>query len=232
MLIPSIDLMDGRVVQLEQGTRLVFETRDVDGWLERFAAWPIVQVIDLDAAIGRGGNEALVRAICTRRACQVGGGLRTVDAVRRCLDAGAVRAIVGSALFDADGVNVEAARQFAEAVSPGSLVAAVDSRAGHVVIHGWKTPVPTSAVAAVRVLEPHVGAFLYTHVDTEGLLRGTDFDAVRAVRAATTRKVIAAGGIRSVAEIDRLHAMGVDAVVGMAVYRGLIDLTQSPCLRD
>lgn len=222
MLIPSIDLMGGRVVQLEQGERLALSSDDIDGWADRFAAFPLVQVIDLDAAMARGTNDAIVRRLCRRLACQVGGGIRTPDRAAALLDAGARRVIVGSSLFTADGVDVAAAARFAAAVPFDRLVAAVDSRGGRVVIHGWKTPVRVSAVDAVRALEPYAGAFLYTHVETEGMLAGIDMGAVRRVATATSRRVIAAGGIRSQAEIDALDRDGIDAVVGMAIYRGLI----------
>jgi phosphoribosylformimino-5-aminoimidazole carboxamide ribotide isomerase len=224
MLIPSIDLMGGRVVQLEQGERLALASDDIDGWAERFAAFPVVQVIDLDAAMGRGANDAIVRRLCGRLTCQVGGGIRTPERARAVLDAGARRVIVGSSLFTADGVDVAAASRFAGEVPRDQFIAAVDSRHGRVVIHGWKTTIPISAGEAVRQLEPFAGAFLYTHVDTEGLLGGIDMAAVRAVAAATTRPVIAAGGIRSQAEIDTLDRAGINAVVGMAIYRGLLKL--------
>jgi phosphoribosylformimino-5-aminoimidazole carboxamide ribotide isomerase len=222
MLIPSIDLMDGRVVQLEQGERLALASDDVDGWAERFSAFPLVQVIDLDAAMGRGTNDRIVRRLCQRLPCQVGGGVRTPDRASALLGAGARRIIVGSSLFDPDGVDVRAAERFAAAVPLDGLVAAVDSRGGRVVIHGWKTAVPVSATDAVRALEAYVGAFLYTHVETEGMLGGIDMNAVRAVAAATTRRLIAAGGIRSQAEVDALDHAGIDAVVGMAIYRGIL----------
>jgi phosphoribosylformimino-5-aminoimidazole carboxamide ribotide isomerase len=150
--------------------------------------------------------------------------VRTPDRAAALIDNGAGRVIVGSALFTTDGVDSVAAARFAEAIPVDRLVAAVDSRGGRVVIHGWKTPVPISAVDAVRQLELHAGAFLYTHVDTEGLLGGIDMEAVRDVAAATTRRLIAAGGIRGQAEVDDLDRAGIDAVVGMAIYRGLIAL--------
>ena len=118
-------------------------------------------------------------------------------------------------------MNTGAAAAFAHAIPAGALIGAVDSRGGNVVIHGWRTTLPLAAVEAVRILEPHVGAFLYTHVDTEGLLRGIDMSAVEAVAAATSRRVIAAGGIRSREEVDTLHARDIDAVVGMAIYEGV-----------
>jgi len=222
MLIPSIDLMDGRVVQLEQGARLVLQTDDLDGWLRRFEAYPLIQVIDLDAALGRGENRAVVERLCAARSCQVGGGVRSPERARALLDVGAARVIVGSALFDARGVRRDAAAAFRDAIGADALVAAIDSRAGQVVVHGWKTSLPVTAVEAVRALEPFVSTFLYTHVDTEGTLSGLDLVPVHTLRTATSRSLIVAGGIRDAAEVERLSALGVDAVVGMAIYTGRI----------
>lgn len=219
MLIPSIDLMGGRIVQLEQGERLVIETSDVDAWVDRFSGFPIVQLIDLDAATGRGANDALVRELCRRLPCQVGGGVRSTDRARELFDAGALRVIAGSSLFSGAGVNLQAAEAFSSSIGHDRFIAAVDSRAGIVVIHGWKTALSITPEDAVRALEPFAGAFLYTHVDGEGMLGGINMAAVRSVAAATTRKVIAAGGIRSREEVDELDALGIDAVVGMALYR-------------
>jgi phosphoribosylformimino-5-aminoimidazole carboxamide ribotide isomerase len=221
-LIPSIDLLGGKVVQLERGQRLVLESDDLDGWIERFSGYPIVQVIDLDAALGTGDNLERVRYVCSRLPCQAGGGARTVDRARMLLGAGAARVVIGSALFTETGVNLLRAAEFCDALGRDALVGAVDSRGGRVVIHGWKTTVPLDATDAVRALEPYVGRFLYTHVDTEGTLQGLDLDAVLRVQSATSRPIVAAGGIRRQEEIDVLHAHGIDAVVGMAVYRGLI----------
>ena len=222
MLIPSIDLMNGRVVQLVQGERLAFETDDVQAWIDKFSSYPMVQVIDLDAAMGKGRNDALVRRICSALPCQVGGGIRTTDTARARLDDGARRVIVGSALFDASGVRVDQAEAFAAALGQEPFIAAVDSRGGQVVIHGWKTAVPVRAVDAVRALSPHVGAFLATLVDGEGMLGGLDRNAALELRAATDRQLIAAGGIRDLEEVAALDAEGIDAVVGMAIYTGRI----------
>ncbi len=223
MLIPSIDLMGGRIVQLEQGERLRIATDDIDGWVRRFSAFPIIQLIDLDAAVGRGDNSALVRSLCRALPCQVGGGIRSVERARELLDAGAIRVIVGSALFTTTGVNTDVAAAFAQAIPARALVGAVDSRGGRVVVHGWQRTLPVTPVEAVRVLDAYVGRFLYTHVDTEGLLLGINIPAVETVATASSRPVIAAGGIRSREEIDSLHARGIDAVVGMANEQGLID---------
>lgn len=224
MLIPSIDLKDGAVVQLVQGERLAIRDDDVFRWVKRFERFPKVQVIDLDAAMGAGDNLALVRRIAASLSCRVGGGVRTIERARDILAAGAKQVIAGSALFRDGRPDLEFARQLAEAVGPEQLIAAVDSRAGRVVIHGWKTPLPITPVEAVRALEPHCGEFLYTHVDTEGLMAGTNREAILAVRRATTRRVTAAGGITTREEIDDLDAHGVDAVVGMALYTGKLSL--------
>ena len=220
MLIPSIDLQNGRIVQLVQGEKLAIETTDTEAWIQRFASYPKVQLIDLDAAMGRGENLALVKTICSRLPCRVGGGIRTVERARDVLAAGAHAVIVSSALFADGRVDVEFARHLADAVGRERVIAAVDSRGGHIVIHGWKTSLSITAVEAVRTLEPWCDEFLYTHVDTEGLMQGTDFAAIRAVRQATSRRVTAAGGITTRQEIDALDAEGIDAVVGMAIYTG------------
>jgi phosphoribosylformimino-5-aminoimidazole carboxamide ribotide isomerase len=224
MLIPAIDLQNGRVVQLVQGERLAIEAADPEPWIRRFAAFPRVQLIDLDAAKGNGDNGDLVTSICRRLPCRVGGGVRSVERAQAVLAAGAHAVIVSSALFAGGEVNLAFARALAAAVGAERVIGAVDSRGGRVVIHGWKTPLPIAAVDAVRVLEPFCGEFLYTHVDTEGLLQGTDMEAILAVRRATSRRLTAAGGITTWAEIDRLDAAGVDAVAGMAVYTGALPL--------
>ena len=224
MLIPSIDLKNGAVVQLVQGERLAIEDPDVFHWVRRFASFPKVQVIDLDAAMGLGDNLGLVREIAGQLACRVGGGIRTVERARDVLGAGARQIIAGSALFKAGHPNIAFASELARAVGVERVIAAVDSRDGHVVIHGWKTPLPLTAVEAVRALEPYCDEFLYTHVDTEGLMGGTNLDAILAVRRTTAKRVTAAGGITTQQEIDELEAAGVDAVVGMAIYTGRLEV--------
>ena len=223
MLIPSIDLRGGAVVQLVQGERLALKDDDVFRWVRRFARFPKVQVIDLDAAMGSGDNLALVRQIAGALPCRVGGGIRTVERAQDVLGAGARQIIAGSALFKDGKPDLAFARTLSDAVGRERVIAAVDSRNGRVVIHGWKTTLPLTAPDAVRALEPFCGEFLYTHVDTEGLMRGTNLDAIRAVAAATTCRVTAAGGITSQKEVDDLHALGIDAVVGMAIYTGALD---------
>lgn len=224
MLIPSIDLQGGRIVQLVQGEKLAIEATDPEVWIQRFAGFPRVQLIDLDAAKGHGDNGTLVASICRRLPCRVGGGIRSVERAHTVLDAGAHAVIASSALFRDGAVDLVFAKALAEAIGVERFIAAVDSRGGRVAIHGWKTILPVTAVEAVRALEPFCGEFLYTHVDTEGLMQGTDMEAILAVRRATTRRVTAAGGITTWNDIDYLDAHRVDAVVGMAVYTGQLPL--------
>jgi phosphoribosylformimino-5-aminoimidazole carboxamide ribotide isomerase len=222
MLIPSIDLQDGAVVQLVQGERLAIRDQDVFHWVRRFERFPKVQVIDLDAAMGKGDNLAIVRQIAGRLACRVGGGIRTVERARDVLAAGAQQIIAGSSLFRNGQPDLAFAQTLADAVGRERVIAAVDSRNGHVVIHGWKTELSLTAADAVRALEPYCDEFLYTHVDKEGLMGGTDIGAILAVKGATARRLTAAGGITTQQEIDHLHALGIDAVVGMAIYTGAL----------
>jgi phosphoribosylformimino-5-aminoimidazole carboxamide ribotide isomerase len=224
MLIPAIDLKDGAVVQLVQGERLAIKDDDVFRWVRRFEKCPKVQVIDLDAAMGTGDNLNLVRQLAGSLSCRVGGGIRTIRRAQDILGAGAQQIIAGSSLFQNGKPDLEFARALADAVGAERIIAAVDSRGGQVVIHGWKTRLPVTAVEAVKHLEPYCGEFLYTHVDSEGLMAGTDLDAILEVRRATSRRVTAAGGITTQQEIDALDAHAVDAVVGMALYTGRIDI--------
>ena len=224
MLIPSIDLKGGRVVQLVQGERLAIESDDLDGWVARFSGFPKVQLIDLDAAMGSGTNDTLVRQVAPRLRSRVGGGIRSIERAREVLDYGAVAIIVSSSLFRNGQPDLAFARSLADAVGPERVIAAVDSKGGRVVIRGWTEPVDVTAAEAARALEPYCGEFLYTHVDREGLMRGTDMTAVQAVAQATSRPVTAAGGITTREEIDTLDAAGIDAVVGMALYTGTLSL--------
>jgi phosphoribosylformimino-5-aminoimidazole carboxamide ribotide isomerase len=233
MLIPSIDLRKGKVVQLVQGEKLAIESDDLEGWIEKFSKFPKVQLIDLDAAMSVGHNDDLVRRVAGRLPCRVGGGIRSVGRAQDVLDCGAKAVILGSAFFDPKGgrgeespplLKLDFAKALAQTVGPDKVIAAVDSKGGRVVIHGWRTTLPISAVQAVQALDPYVGEFLFTVVDKEGLMQGTDLDAIKAVRDVTARRVTAAGGITTREEIEKLDKIGVDAVVGMAIYTGSLAL--------
>ena len=222
MLIPSIDLMGSKIVQLVQGERKALEFDDFPQWVRRFSKFPIVQVIDLDAAMGSGDNRQLVKGLCAELPCQVGGGLRTADTARQVLQWGAKKAIVGSSLFSGVDVNVPFAMDLAQQIGADQLIFAVDSRGGYVSVKGWKESTGLRPADAMRILEPFCSAFLYTHIDTEGMLQGFPFSVLDELRKATQKKLIVAGGIKSAEEIQRLNEMGIDAVVGMAIYTGVL----------
>lgn len=233
MLIPSIDLMGGRIVQLVQGETLKLAFDDFDYWIERFSAYPLVQLIDLDAAMRQGENTALIEMIARRLPCQVGGGLRSAEDGQRLLDAGARRVIYGSSLFGAETdpavkrrhklIRLEFAESLKRTLGEDALCFSVDTKAGKVAVRGWKDSVDLTPEEAVTWLEDSCSAFLYTHVDTEGTMRGFPQEVAATLRACTAKQLIVAGGIRERAEVDALDAMGVDAVAGMAVYSGAMD---------
>jgi len=222
MLIPSIDLMGGKIVQLVQGSRKALEFDNFQEWVERFSKYTLVQLIDLDAAMGRGDNRDLVRELAGQLPCQVGGGIRTIETAQAILDLGARRVILGSSLISHGAINAAFAREAAIEVGPEKLVFAADCRGGYVAIKGWQETTGITAREMMRALDPFCDAFLYTHIDTEGLLQGIPLEIVRELRTATSHRLIAAGGIRSAEEVATLDAIGVDAVVGMAIYRGLL----------
>ncbi len=224
MLIPSIDLMGGKVVQLVQGRRkaLEFDFTNFGDWLARFSKYPLIQLIDLDAAMGNGDNRNLVREIAKQLPCQVGGGIRSIESAQEILNLGARRVILGSSLIENGQINTSFAQRISAELGSEYPVFAVDSLKGYVAIKGWKEATPIKTTEMIRALNPYCSAFLYTHIDTEGLLQGIPLDIVRHLRAATSKQFIAAGGIRSQEEVFALDEMKVDAVVGMAIYQGIL----------
>ncbi|HWR34937.1 MAG TPA: HisA/HisF-related TIM barrel protein [Clostridia bacterium] len=220
MLIPSIDLMGGKVVQLVQGARMALEFDNFEYWIERFLPYPMVQLIDLDAAMGRGENRRLVEYFADRLPCQVGGGIRSVEAVQQMFRSGAKKVIVGSALLKNGSVDLRIAKEMAHAAAAERLIFAVDSREGYVAIKGWREGTRLTPDQMMCETEPYCGGFLYTHIDTEGTMTGIPIDVVRRLKQSTRRKLIAAGGIRSMDDVNELDSIAVDAVVGMALYTG------------
>jgi phosphoribosylformimino-5-aminoimidazole carboxamide ribotide isomerase len=215
--------MGGRIVQLVQGEKLRLAFDDFEYWIEKFSKFPSVQLIDLDAAMRQGDNSALVEKIAKRLPVQAGGGIHTIERARQVLDAGAKRVIIGSALFSAEGtVNTAFAAEMAESVGADRVVAGIDTKNGRIAVKGWKAQVELTPDEAIPHLEPHVAAFLYTHVDGEGMLQGFPIETAARLRELTKRQLIVAGGIRSQQEVDALDAIGADAVVGMAVYTELL----------
>jgi phosphoribosylformimino-5-aminoimidazole carboxamide ribotide isomerase len=222
MLIPSIDLMGGKIVQLVQGEKKALEFDDSNYWIERFSKYPLVQLIDLDAAMGRGHNRELIAMVCKRLPCQAGGGVRSLARAQELLALGAQRVILGSSLIKEGAINTTLAEECSGQLGRERLTFAIDSRGGKVAIQGWKEETSLAPLDMMRALEPYCGAFLYTHIDTEGTMTGFPIEVARSLRAGTARQLIVAGGIRSMEEVAALDSLGADAVVGMAIYTNAI----------
>jgi len=224
VILPCIDLMDGKVVQLVQGCEKALEADSPEEMLRKFAPFPQIQVIDLDAAMGRGSNDGLVEMIAARAACRVGGGVRTVERASKLVEQGARKVIVGTAAFGAQGPDVEFLEKLVAAVGRERLLVALDSRDGKIVVKGWQEATNLTAEQVVRPLEPYCAGFLCTYVDKEGLMEGTDIDWFRRLRAATGHEITAAGGITTLEDIRALAELEIHAAVGMAIYTGKLDI--------
>jgi phosphoribosylformimino-5-aminoimidazole carboxamide ribonucleotide (ProFAR) isomerase len=189
--------------------------------LERFAAFPEIQVIDLDAAMSKGSNDDLVELIASRATARVGGGVRSPERARMLVEQGAHRVIVGTAAFQRDLLE-----EIAAAVGPERLIVALDSKGGKVVVKGWQEATEFTAEEVIQQLEPYCSGFLCTYVDKEGLMQGTDLDWFRRLRAATKHELTAAGGITTLEEIRELQRLGIHAALGMAIYTGRLNLDE------
>ena len=226
MIIPCIDLMGGKVVQLVQGRDKALEGGTPEEMLARFAAFPQIQVIDLDAAIGQGENSALVEFLAARARCRIGGGVRTVDRAQRLVAQGAHQVIVGTAAFHNDGINESLLAQMREAIGKQRLLVALDSKGGRIVVKGWRESINLTAEQVLSQLEPYCGGFLCTYVDKEGMMQGTDLDWFRRLRAATSLDITAAGGVTTFDDVRTLQSMNIHAALGMAIYTGKLDLAE------
>jgi phosphoribosylformimino-5-aminoimidazole carboxamide ribonucleotide (ProFAR) isomerase len=219
MIIPCIDLMGGKAVQLVQGREKFLELPDPLAVLEKFAAYPQIQVIDLDGALGRGDHSAIIRELCQRKLCRVGGGIRTVDKALRALQSGAYKVIVGSSAFTSSGINAEFLRTLLAAVPREKLIIAVDCLGDRVAIRGWRQTLPLTSAQALAQLEPYCSEFLCTYIDAEGQLQGTNLAWFRSLRSVTQLPITAAGGITTDEEINALEELSMNAALGMAIYK-------------
>jgi phosphoribosylformimino-5-aminoimidazole carboxamide ribotide isomerase len=226
LIVPCIDLMDGKVVQLVQGREKALEAESPDEMLRRFAAFPQIQVIDLDAAMGRGANDALVERLAARAVTRIGGGVRSVARAKTLIAQGAFRVIVGTAAFGPEGPNVAFLESLVNAVGREHLILALDSRDGRIVVKGWQEATSFTAEDVIRQLEPWCSGFLCTYVDKEGMMQGTDLDWFRRLRDATPLEITAAGGITTIEDIQALDRLRIHSAVGMAIYTGRLDLAE------
>jgi phosphoribosylformimino-5-aminoimidazole carboxamide ribotide isomerase len=226
MIIPCIDLMGGKVVQLVQGREKALEGDSPDEMLRRFSAFSQIQVIDLDAAIGTGANDDLVKQLAAKAITRVGGGVRTVERAETLLEQGAFKIIVGTSAFSAEGPNHAFLQSLTDAIGRDRIIVALDSKGGRIVVKGWRESMNFSAEEVIRQMEPWCSGFLCTYVDKEGMMQGTDLDWFRRLRAATTLELTAAGGITTLEDIRALTEMKIHAAVGMAIYTGHLDLKE------
>ena len=222
MLIPCIDLQDGKAVQLVRGRRRALAVDDVLGLLDRFRDYPILHVIDLDAAMRKGSNAHWIKLICRRSKMKVrvGGGIRTVARAEKILSWGAEKIIVGSAAFRDGEVDRSFLGALAKTVGRKRVIVALDTERGRIVVRGWRERLKLQPSEVIPALEPFCSGFLSTFVDNEGTMKGTDLSWFRALRRVTSLPVTAAGGIRSMREVAALERAGMDAAVGMAIYTG------------
>jgi phosphoribosylformimino-5-aminoimidazole carboxamide ribotide isomerase len=222
MIIPCIDLQNRKAVQLVRGRRRALAVDDVLGLLDRFRDYPILHVIDLDAAMRKGSNARWIKSICRRAKMKVrvGGGIRTVARAAKIVSWGAEKVIVGSAAFQNGKVNGAFLAKLGKRIGRKRIIIALDSDRGQIVIHGWRKRLKLRPSDVIPQLEPFCSGFLSTFVDNEGTMRGTDLSWFRALRRSTSLPITAAGGIRSLREVRALENAGMDAAVGMAIYTG------------
>lgn len=232
MIIPCIDLMNGKVVQLIQGREKALEGESPEVMLEKFAAFPEIQVIDLDAAMGKGSNNDIVLEIARSTVVRVGGGVRSVERAKELVDAGASKVIVGTSAFDEKGVRHGFLAEVSEAIGKERLLPALDSKDGHIVVKGWQEATKWRAEDVINQLEPYCAGFMCTYVDKEGMLQGTDLDWYRRLRRATAHELTAAGGITTIEEIQALDALSIHSALGMAIYTGRLDLAELAALQN
>lgn len=222
MIIPCIDLQGGKAVQLVRGRRLARSVDDVLGLLEKFRGFPILHVIDLDAALRTGSNARWIKRLCARATMKVrvGGGIRTVARAKRIVSWGAEKIIVGSGAFKNGEVCHDLLRPLAARVGKKKVIIALDTEGGRIVVRGWRERLALRPEDVMPQLELFCSEFLATYVDNEGTMKGTDLAWFRKLRRVTSLPVTAAGGIRSMREVHMLEKIGMNAAVGMAIYTG------------
>jgi phosphoribosylformimino-5-aminoimidazole carboxamide ribotide isomerase len=226
MIIPCIDLMDGKVVQLVQGRKKALEGKSPDEQVAQFARFPQLQVIDLDAAMGRGSNTGILNHIAGQVLVRAGGGVRTVERARELVEIGAHRVIIGTAAFNEEGPNLEFLSSLRVALGSTYVTVALDSKDGYVVVRGWQEKTRWKAVDLISELEPYCSGFLCTYVDKEGMMQGTDLGWFEDVRSRTGHELIAAGGITTIEDVRALSVLGIHCAIGMSIYTGRLSLNE------
>lgn len=225
MLIPCIDLQKGHAVQLVHGRKRALAVDDVFGLLQKFAGYSWLHLIDLDAATRKGQNRRLVKELCLRAhtvhkmRVRVGGGIRTTRRAEALLRAGAEQIIIGSAAFHGGRPNLPFLANLSHRIGRRHLLIALDTARGKIVTHGWRKYLTLSPVEVMQQMKPYCAGFLCTDVDREGTMSGVNLHWFRKLRKATELTIVAAGGVSTKREIRALEKIGMDAAVGMALYR-------------
>jgi len=239
MIIASIDLQNGKVVQLKQGAELVLQRDDPQALAEEFDRYGEVAVIDLDAAMGNGSNSGIVKDLLRKAECRVGGGIRTVEQAKELVSLGAKKIIIGSSIFrnpakkgaGIEGgefaVNLPLLESFADAIGRERMIVAVDAKNGEIVVDGWKTATGLDLIQAAKAVEPFVSELLFTCVEREGTMTGIDLNPVKKLREAVSCGVTAAGGVSTLDEVRELAMLNCDVQLGMALYTGKIHLADA-----
>lgn len=220
MLIPSIDLLDGKAVQLQQGQKKILEREDVIELAKYYARFGELAVIDLDCAMNTGkNNEELIKQICKIAPCRVGGGIRTVDKAKKVLSWGAKKIIIGTA----------ADEEFLSKLPKNRVIVAIDSRDGKITTQGWKTITQHSIFDYIKRFEDYCYGFLATIVEKEGMMQGTNIQLLEEIAKSTKNPITAAGGISTIEEIIELEKHNINCQLGMSIYTGKITLEDAFC---
>lgn len=226
MIYPSIDLMDGKAVQLLGGDpqNVKVSVDDIWGQAEFLSQLGNINVIDLDAALNRGNNKTLIKDLAQSYTIRVGGGIRSVEQAKEYIDAGVSKIIIGSKVFSNDGVDEDFLADLLAAIGKKQIIIALDSRDGMVVVKGWTEQTSIKAQDVIKLLEPYCSEFLYTCVEKEGKMAGTDTKTLAALNKCTNNTIIAAGGISTLREIEILLNKNLGVVLGMALYTKKLDI--------
>lgn len=226
MIYNCIDLMKGKAVQLVQGKKKALEVKDIGSLIAKFKPFGEIQLIDLDAAMGKGNNLALINKITKKIKCRVGGGIRNITIAKHVINAGATKVIVGSAAFKDGKINKEFLGSLKKTIGKNKIIIAIDSRKGKIVVRGWQKSTGINTLKVIKQLEPYCSEFLYTYVDKEGTMKGIDLKLVKRLKKATKNKLTVAGGISTIKEIKELKKSKISCALGMAVYTGKLSLEE------
>jgi len=214
MIIPSIDIMNGKVVQLRQGKEKVYENSNIDKIIEQYKIFPEINVIDLDSAMGNGDNKELIKRICEQIDCNVGGGIRSLEIAKEYIDAGAKSIIVGT----------KANKEFLMKLPKNKVIVALDVKQGKIAVKGWKELEEHNIYDRIKELEEYCRKYLVTNVDVEGLNEGTNLNFFESLVGKTKNDIMVAGGITTINEIKYIHKLGLDQVLGMAIASGKLNI--------